>query len=77
MEIDEKQQKFPYCLVWTALPGLTCCLPCIGHIGICKADGTIYDFIGRGPIHSDELAFGSALKCFSTHLDISEWTIQA
>ena len=49
-------------MVWTALPCLTCCFPCIGHTGICKSDGTIYDFIGSGPIHSEELAFGNPLK---------------
>lgn len=60
--IDLPNQKYPYCLVWTALPCLTCCIPCIGHTGICKSDGTIYDFVGAGPIHSEELAFGNPLK---------------
>ena len=32
------------------------------EIGICKSDGTIYDFVGAGPMHSDRLAFGSPLK---------------
>ena len=32
------------------------------QIGICKSDGTIFDFVGYGPIHSGELAFGAPLK---------------
>ena len=62
MQVDPNNNRYPYCLVWTALPCLTCCLPCIGHTGICKSDGTIYDFVGRGPMHSGELAFGAPLK---------------
>jgi hypothetical protein len=62
LDIDENQQKFPYSIVWTALPCITCLCPCIGHLGICKSDGTIYDFLGRGPIHTEELGFGNALK---------------
>jgi len=62
MQIDIEHHRYPYAIVWTALPCITCCLPCIGHTGICKSDGTIYDFVGMGPMHCGELAFGSPLK---------------
>ena len=62
MQVDIKNHRYPYCVVWTALPCITCCFPCIGHTGICKSDGTIFDFVGRGRMHSGELAFGSRLK---------------
>lgn len=62
IQIDPKNNRYPYCIVWTALPCLTCCLPCIGHTGICKSDGYIYDFVGMGPMHEGELAFGAPLK---------------
>lgn len=62
MQVDPSSNRYPYCLVWTALPCITCCLPFIGHTGICKSDGTIYDFVGKGPMHHGELAFGAPLK---------------
>jgi len=62
MQIDVQQHRYPYCIVWTALPCITCCFPCIGHTGICRSDGTIFDFVGRGPMHNGQLAFGSPLK---------------
>ena len=62
MRVDPDANRYPYCMVWTALPCITCCLPCIGHTGICNSDGTIYDFVGMGPMHCGELAFGSPLK---------------
>lgn len=43
--------KYPYSIVWTTIPGLSWFLPTVGHVGICKSDGTIYDFLGRGDIH--------------------------
>ena len=74
MQVDIQNNRYPYCIVWTALPCITCCLPCIGHTGICKSDGTIYDFVGMGPMHSGELAFGSPLKY--TVLEHSQYTAE-
>lgn len=33
--VDVRRQRFPYCVVWTPLPGITALLPFIGHTGIC------------------------------------------
>ena len=51
MPVDIEHNKYPYSIVWTALPCITCCLPCIGHTGICQSDGTINDFVGGKYIH--------------------------
>ena len=32
--IDHEAQRYPYCIVWTPLPCISCCCPCIGHVGI-------------------------------------------
>lgn len=55
-------QKFPYSIVWTTIPGLSWFLPSVGHVGICKSDGSIYDFLGRGDVHRGELGFGAPKK---------------
>ena len=72
MKIDPENNRYPYCIVWTALPCITCCFPCIGHTGIGRSDGLIYDFVGMGPMHNGELAFGSPLKYIV--LDHQEYT---
>lgn len=56
IQIDKQKQKFPYSVVWTKLPCFSCIFPCIGHVGICKSDGTIFDFLGPS-VHSGELGF--------------------
>lgn len=33
-KINHDKQLYPYCIVWTALPGITSCFPLIGHTGI-------------------------------------------
>lgn len=30
------QTRFPFCLVWTALPCITTIFPLIGHTGVCR-----------------------------------------
>ncbi len=34
-KIDAKNNRFPYCIVWTPLPCISWFLPFIGHTGIC------------------------------------------
>ena len=38
LKIDIKNQKFPYCIVWTPLPLMSWFIPLIGHTGICSYD---------------------------------------
>lgn len=35
-EIDVKNQRFPFCIVWTPLPCISFFIPFIGHTGICE-----------------------------------------
>jgi len=59
-------QRYPFCVVWTALPGLTALLPVIGHMGVTDSRGVIYDFAGPYHVNVDAgrrgLAFGRVLR---------------
>jgi len=35
-KIDIKNNRYPYCIVWTPLPCISWFLPFIGHTGICR-----------------------------------------
>ena len=41
---DFRRHRYPCAITWSPLPGLTCCCPCIGHMGIADSNGIIYDF---------------------------------
>ncbi|XP_065851089.1 protein REVERSION-TO-ETHYLENE SENSITIVITY1 isoform X1 [Euphorbia lathyris] len=61
-EIDPKKAKFPCCLVWAPLPVVSWLAPFIGHVGICREDGTTLDFAGSGFVNNDAFAFGPAAR---------------
>ena len=60
--IDNKKNRYPYCLVWTPLPLITAVLPFIGHTGICTSEGIIHDFAGPYTVSVDDMAFGKPTK---------------
>ena len=55
-EIDPTKAKFPGCLVWTPLPVVSWLAPFIGHVGICREDGTVLDFAGSNFVNVDDFA---------------------
>ncbi|KAJ6295670.1 hypothetical protein OIU78_023656 [Salix suchowensis] len=61
--IDPKKARFPCCLIWTPLPVVSWLAPFIGHVGICREDGTILDFSGSNFVNVD-FAFGAAARYF-------------
>lgn len=61
-DVDPKKAAFPCCLVWTPLPVVSWLAPFIGHVGICKEDGTVLDFSGSNLINVDDFAFGSVAR---------------
>lgn len=61
-EIDLKKGKFPCCVVWTPLPVVSWLAPFIGHLGICREDGTVIDFSGSNFLNVDDFAFGSVAR---------------
>lgn len=63
-EIDPSTQKFPCCLVWTPLPVISWLAPFVGHVGICREDGTIVDFSGDSMIHFGQLFYGTVAKYY-------------
>ena len=62
IKIDKKNDKYPYSLVWTSIPCITHLLPWIGHMGICKSNGIIYDFSGSYSINENKFFFGKPYK---------------
>ncbi len=61
-KFDFRRHRYPYSITWSPLPGLTCCCPCIGHMGITDSRGIIYDFAGPYTIGVDDMAFGNPTR---------------
>ena len=61
--------RFPLCIVWTALPGITQMIPSIGHTGIGDSKGIIHDFAGPYAISIDDFTFGKTYKYVKLNLD--------
>ncbi|XAR70800.1 hypothetical protein NMG60_11027801 [Bertholletia excelsa] len=61
-EIDPKKAKFPCSLVWTPLPVISWLAPFIGHVGICREDGSIIDFSGSNLVNVDNFAYGAVAR---------------
>lgn len=61
-EVDPNNARFPCCLVWTPLPVVSWLAPFIGHVGICKEDGSILDFSGSNLINVNDFAFGPVAR---------------
>ncbi|GAB4854440.1 Protein REVERSION-TO-ETHYLENE SENSITIVITY1 [Ancistrocladus abbreviatus] len=60
--VDPKLSRFPCCLVWSPLPVVSWLAPFIGHVGICREDGTVLDFSGSNLVSVDDFAFGSVAR---------------
>lgn len=61
-QVDPEKARFPCCVVWTPLPIVSWLAPFIGHVGICKEDGTILDFAGSYLINVNDYAFGPVAR---------------
>lgn len=62
--IDPEKSKFPCGLVWTPLPVVSWLAPFIGHVGICREDGSILDFSGSNLVNVDNFAFGAVARFY-------------
>jgi len=60
--VDIKRHRYPYCVVWTSIPGLTWLFPFLGHVGICLSNGVITDFSGPYSVTEDQMGFGNPRK---------------
>lgn len=58
MDINLRQHRFPFCIVWTPIPIISWICPFIGHMGICTSKGVIRDFAGSYYVSEDNMAFG-------------------
>mmetsp|Transcript_66122 Transcript_66122/g.149260 ORF Transcript_66122/g.149260 Transcript_66122/m.149260 type:complete len:150 (+) Transcript_66122:30-479(+) len=58
VEVDLAKQRYPYSIVWGPLGPLTCCCPCVGHMGIGDSKGKIHDFNGPFSIGIDNFMVG-------------------
>mmetsp|Transcript_8170 Transcript_8170/g.17887 ORF Transcript_8170/g.17887 Transcript_8170/m.17887 type:complete len:156 (+) Transcript_8170:204-671(+) len=60
--VDVKNNRFPYSVVWGPLCPLTCCCPCVGHMGIGDSTGRIHDFNGPYSIGVDDFMVGAVWR---------------
>lgn len=67
--VRPRNKRFPLCITWTPLPGLTQLIPSIGHTGIGDSQGIIHDFAGPYYISIDDFAFGETYKYVILDLD--------
>lgn len=54
--------RFPLCITWTMLPGMSHLVPLVGHTGIADSRGKIHDFPGPYKVGVDDFAFGETHK---------------
>uniref|UniRef100_A0A8C2XJD5 Transmembrane protein 222a n=1 Tax=Cyclopterus lumpus TaxID=8103 RepID=A0A8C2XJD5_CYCLU len=66
---DNKNSRYPYCIVWTPIPILSWVLPFIGHMGICTSSGIIRDFAGSYFVSEDNMGFGRPTKYWKLDVD--------
>ena len=71
-KIDIKNNRYPYCIVWTPIPLITYLIPTIGHTGICTSSGVIHDFAGSYTISIDNFSFGNVTKYVQLKLTNNE-----
>ena len=71
-KIDIKNDRYPYCIVWTPIPLITYLIPSIGHTGICTSSGIIHDFAGSYTISIDNFSFGNVTKYIQLNLTKNE-----
>ncbi|CRG97826.1 conserved Plasmodium protein, unknown function [Plasmodium gallinaceum] len=62
MEINKKDNKFPYCVVFAYLPCVSTFIPIVGHVGICTSSGLVHDFSGSYSISVDNMEFSDPMK---------------
>lgn len=62
IDLSGPREHYPFCIVWSPLPGLTSAIPFIGHVGIGDSEGKLYDFQGDYAIGKDRMLFGKVVK---------------
>ena len=60
--INVLENSYPRAIVWGPLGPLTCCCPCVGHMGIGDSTGRIHDFAGPYYIGIDDFMVGCVLR---------------
>ena len=64
-KVDLTNNLFPHAVVWGPLGPLTCCCPCVGHMGIADSQGRIHDFAGPYRIGVDDFMVGCVLRYYT------------
>ncbi len=60
--ISIRRNRFPHAVVWGPLGPLTCCCPCVGHMGIGDSLGRIHDFAGSNYVGVDDFMVGTVWR---------------
>lgn len=68
-EINTKDHRFPYCIVWSPFPFLSSIFPLFGHIGLGDSRGIINDFSSSYYVSIDEMGFSWPYKYVKLSLD--------
>ena len=68
-KVRPDKARFPICITWTMLPGMSHIMPLIGHTGIADSRGVIHDFAGPYYISIDDFAFGETHKYVKLDLE--------
>ena len=59
-KILPREERYPFCIVWSPLGPITSSFPYVGHMGICDFAGTYGTF--RGHMQLDEIIWRSATQ---------------
>lgn len=62
----------PFSLIWTKIPCLSTCLPCIGHYGITDSKGMLTDFDGPKSVNKSYTQSMFGPPCKYLQFDIKE-----
>ena len=63
-QVNVERDLYPHCIVWTTIPGCSCILPFIGHMGIATSSGEVLEFMGGGATLAPEggLSFAPVVR---------------
>ncbi|KAF7495078.1 Transmembrane protein [Sarcoptes scabiei] len=78
-QIDPRNRRYPFCLVWTPIPFISWFFPFIGHLGIAKSNGIVHDFsrpyrVAYGGSQGWDRAIDDATKEFSNRMHYFFWS---
>ncbi|KAH7821559.1 putative Protein of unknown function (DUF778) [Monocercomonoides exilis] len=56
------KDRFPFGIVWNAIPVISWLVPILGHVGICDSQGRIWDFQKTDKVGINHMQYGRPMK---------------